>query len=371
MMTFNVQYFASYPKDEDAAGARLREVTEGPDAPDIICVQEGIASIDVLSQVGYVKLVCSTDYGHAQSVNDMVYHHEATLNACDEAIHDEFLCNQLFLRQGSSWTVMRTGAIKISSDLHLDGSDGRTAGKLAARSMVWASLKQAGSGPTVYVMCTHITGGRFEDQYFVQQLAHERKEQVRKVLKFFETRRTPASDDIGIMVGDFNATSVYTSEGPMGGYYKMAIATSEGVVADAKRAGLPNEALERAFGEYMVSPFAAIEERGWNLCYTEQEVGATSAFGHLVDHMATNSPVEVLSTRLVYLTNQKFKETRDTDLALSDHNAIIAKIQTTSSAVQPTASLSSPGAPLLITTNLSAPRTDVTQRRCCRRYGVR
>ena len=42
VMTFNVQYFASYPKDEDAAGARLREVTEGPDAPDIICVQERV-----------------------------------------------------------------------------------------------------------------------------------------------------------------------------------------------------------------------------------------------------------------------------------------------------------------------------------------
>ena len=74
-------------------------------------------------------------------------------------------------------------------------------------------------------------------QYIVQQLAHERKEQVRKVLKFFETRGTTANDDI--------SSSLSACE--------MAIATSDGVVADAKRAGLPNEALERTFGEYMVS----------------------------------------------------------------------------------------------------------------------
>ena len=42
------------------------------------------------------------------------------------------------------------------------------------------------------------------------------KEQVRKVLKFFETRRTPPSDDI--------------SSSPSA--YKMAITTSDGVVAD-------------------------------------------------------------------------------------------------------------------------------------------
>ena len=52
----------------------------------------------------------------------------------------------------------------------------------------------------------------------------------------------PASNDIS------SAPSVY----------KMAITTPDGVVADAKRAGQPNGALERAFGEYMVSSFAAM-----------------------------------------------------------------------------------------------------------------
>ena len=82
------------------------------------------------------------------------------------------------------------------------------------------------------------------------------KEQVRKVLKFFETRGTPASDDI--------------SSSPSA--CKMAITTSDGIVADAKRAEQPNEALERAFSEYMTPAptFAAMLKKNMGMMSSNQ-----------------------------------------------------------------------------------------------------
>jgi hypothetical protein len=233
------------------------------------------------------------------------------------------LCNQIYIRPDSDWKVIDSGVMQISSELQLVGGGGRAQGPLAVRSMAWTKLAQMRRGdlPAVYVMCAHITGGRFEDQYFVQQLAEERFYQVERMCDtFFRTKRpSPEDDDIGILVGDFNATTEYVPNGPMSGYFKAGIASSEGVKADAEASGKLD--LEEQFKKYMLSPFEAIKKHGWSLAYGP-ELGITSGFGHLIDHMALNRKVDC-SAKVQFLTNQKFgKGPPDTNLVLTDHNSV-------------------------------------------------
>merc|ERR1719160_2446141 len=111
-MTLNLQYFASYPKGADGelkARNRLREVTSGQYAPDVICVQEGLASRDVLSPVGFDKVICAGEEGYAQSVYDMVYGDGPTLKMCDPSCHQQLLCNQIYMRKESPWWVLDKG----------------------------------------------------------------------------------------------------------------------------------------------------------------------------------------------------------------------------------------------------------------------
>eukprot|EP00928_Gymnodinium_smaydae_P001404 TRINITY_DN10520_c0_g1_i3.p1 TRINITY_DN10520_c0_g1~~TRINITY_DN10520_c0_g1_i3.p1 ORF type:complete len:536 (-),score=68.56 TRINITY_DN10520_c0_g1_i3:417-1976(-) len=333
VMTLNFQYFASYPSDLVAARARLSEVLSGHQPPDIICVQEGIASRDVLRDVGFDLCVCAGRDGHAESVYNMVYGDEFTLKGCDASLHNELLCNQLYMRRGSRWEVLGRGSMQISSDLQLAGGGGRLEGKLAIRSMVWTKLCRRGTtGPCAYVMCTHITGGRFEDQYFVQQLAEERRLQPDRIIEFFNHRENPSADDVGIIVGDFNATTVYSPTGAMHGYFQAGIASSAGVRADAAEIGLEGEGqIEELFKTYMISPFTSISSHGWTFAYDRQHVGYTSGFGHCIDHMAMSRSIQVKSAKVIYLTNQKFGTKKDTDLILTDHNSVKAVFAVTSS----------------------------------------
>ena len=108
----------------------------------------------------------------------------------------------------------------------------------------------------------------------------------------------------------------------MSGYFKASIAGSPGVQADADAKDVKGSALEECFKAYMISPFAAFRKHGWCFAYGS-EVGVTSGFGHLVDHMAMSRPLQVSSAKVSYLTNQKIgNKPPDTDLPLSDHNSV-------------------------------------------------
>jgi endonuclease/exonuclease/phosphatase family metal-dependent hydrolase len=294
-------------------------------------VQEGLANQDVLGPVGFDLCVCSSQSGHAQSVYDMVYGDSQALATCPIEFQHVNLCNQVYIRKNSGWKVVERGSMPISSDLMLAGLGGRRHGKLAVRSMVWLKLQAPeANSPFVYVMCTHITGGRFEDQYFMQSLTEERKTQLTNIIDFYNNRVGASEEDVGIIVGDFNATTVYTSKGTMHGYFAASILPSEGVQEDAKWILTPKArergmdvVLEEHFKEYMISPFKAITESGWTFAYDRQHVGYTSGFGHTIDHMVMSRPLLVESAEVVYMTNQKFgNKQADTDLVLTDHNAV-------------------------------------------------
>jgi len=327
VMTLNLQYFGSYPENEQLARERLRKVTGGAYSPDVICVQEGLGTRDVLHAVGYERAVSSHQRRcHSQTVHDMVYGDAGTLKQCQPDVHDQHLCNQIYIRKGSDWIVEHSGIEKVSGDTKLVGGEGRAKGKLAVRSVVWVYVRHGAkphSANPVYVMCTHLSGGRFEDQYFVQDLAAERFNQANQIVGLYNDLRLDRDGDC-ILVGDFNATTEYTINGPMHNYFKFAIQNSEGVKADVKRANVQEEQLVELFKQYMLAPFTAIQDAGWSFAYTQNDVGASSGFGHLIDHMAMSRKLDVISSELIHLTNQKVPQNapKDTDMPLTDHNAV-------------------------------------------------
>merc|ERR1712113_987708 len=107
-------------------------------------------------------------------------------------------------------------------------------------------------------------------------------------------------------------------------YYKFAIGSSQGVKADAKSAKVESEEeLEAQFKDYMISPFSSISAHSWTFAYDRQQVGYTSGFGHCIDHMAMSRPLQVHSTEVIHLTNQKFgNKPKDAPIVLTDHNSV-------------------------------------------------
>lgn len=323
LLTINLQYYATWPKDTCAACRRVSQLLSAEPRPDVICVQEGLEGRDVFGQHGYRKLLSSA--AHAQSLRDMVYGHEATLAAVAHESWDQLLVNELYVRDpdSSGWEVVGQGMVRTASEVSLVGGDG-VSGPLASRSAVWVQLRPKGFssqvGPSVTILNTHLSGGRFEDQFFVQQLSEERALQVTRSLDFFEQRRGPL--DLGILVGDFNATTEDRADGPVEGYFRSSVRSSPRVQEDALAAQFTPDELEAQFKTYMAAPFTALRQRGWPLAYTQDDVGATSAFGHCVDHMATSRPVRT-QAEVFKTTLQRFGGgAPDTDLPLTDHNAV-------------------------------------------------
>ena len=327
VMTVNMQFYASFPTDPQKGKQILQERFGQTHRPDVICMQEGLTGMEVLKDLGYKLVICAGTQGVAQSVDEMMYHDQEALHLCRKDQSHKLLCNQMYISKDSQWKVKDCGVEKISSALELDGGGGRKTGKLAVRSMCWLMLgKTDSSKPAVCVMCTHLSGGRFEDQYFVQQLAKERYSQIERCIDFFHKTQIRKHDDcVGILVGDFNATEAYAVDGPMNAYFKYAITTSQGVWLDAKKNAVETEeALEVKFKRYMVSPFAALQDYGWPLVYDEETIGATSVFGHLIDYMAVSRPVVIDRAQRVILTNQKVEgKPTDTEKPITDHNGVI------------------------------------------------
>mmetsp|Transcript_22225 Transcript_22225/g.41381 ORF Transcript_22225/g.41381 Transcript_22225/m.41381 type:complete len:613 (+) Transcript_22225:55-1893(+) len=331
VMTLNFQYFSSYPKNENIGLERLSEVIgrrQDANYPDIICVQEGLQGREPLGQLGYQRLISSEETGDAQSVHEMVYGDKGTLSLIPEEDHKKLLTNELWIsRAQCKWEVEARDVFKMNSPVNLKGTEGRCTGPLAIRTMVWAKLRPRGreTGPFVFVFNVHVTGGRFEDMYFVQDLAEERRKQLESVIKEFHRLRT-SDRDLCILVGDFNATADYKIPGPMHGYFESAIAKAKGVIADADAKALDANQLVDRFRDYMTAPFQVLSEMQWKAAYSE-DIGATSGFGHVIDHMLTNREIENISAERVIATNQKFKKEKDCEIVLTDHNAVKVRFE--------------------------------------------
>jgi len=311
-MTINVENYKSFPADEAAGARRLHEVTQLQRVqPDIICVQEGREDEDdhlghLCDAFGYAKLQSSA-WGRLP---------------LDPS---SLISNQIFVRRDCPWEVIDRGAEIISSKLLLTHQQfkGRPF-HLPVRTVVWVRVKpkarSSDEGPAVAVLNTHISGGRYEDQCFLQRLAEERRRQPERVMALFQ--REAGDRDVGIIVGDFNASRADVTDGPMQRYFRAAIARSPSVRADAARQGLSEAAVEARFAEYMTAPFGVFAESGWTFAYNEETVGPTSVYGHLVDHMAVSSCQRARTRHAERLLTCKGTEGPAIGVPISDHNAV-------------------------------------------------
>lgn len=340
VLTMNLQYFASWPRNADAAWRELCTVTSVP-PPDVICVQEGLHDgPNVLSEVGYRRVTSS--HSCAQPLREMLYSDAEQLKGVDEATRDRLLVNELYVRvdaehKGSSpnewdpidWGVERTSAsIPLNHRHAQEGTDDESSQwDLAQRSVVWVKLRHRTRphGPFVYVLNTHLTSGAKEDQHYLKPAMNsERRRQVVQCLEVFERKAQSSKGDLGVLVGDFGAAPEDAPEGPRKAYFTSSIATSAIMREEALQMGLTREELERRFKAYHCSPFAALAEHDWHLAYNQAQVGPTSDLGDLVDHMATSRSVPV-SVKVFPTTNQRTgNHPAITQVPLSDHNFVKA-----------------------------------------------
>ena len=305
----------------------LEEIFDKTHLPDVICMQKGMDNMEELKNMGYQLVICAGTQGVAQSNDKMIYHNQETLDTCRRDQSHELLVNQVYIAEASPWKVDESGVTQISKTLKLAGGCGRESRWLEVRSMCWVILKKPDSStPAVCVMNTHLSGGRLEDQYFVQQLEQERYSQVERCIEFFlEKRCHKQSIALGVLVGDFNAPRTYTVDGRMSDYFKSAIRTSQGVWMDARPHNVETEeALQDEFKRYIVSPFKALTDWHWRLPYQEEKDGTTSAFGHPVNYMAVSRKVVTDRPQRVILNNEKVKgKQTDTQKSTTHQAALI------------------------------------------------
>mmetsp|Transcript_56407 Transcript_56407/g.175397 ORF Transcript_56407/g.175397 Transcript_56407/m.175397 type:complete len:861 (+) Transcript_56407:87-2669(+) len=301
LLTLNLSHLAGLPQGEQLTAARLREIAAVSPSPDLVCVQEGLEGSDLLSQAGYTKLISSAV--KAQTVREMAYFDMDALQELPREARDKLLVNELYINsQGTQWEVADSGVEQTSSDIELTEGDMGVSGPLAVRSLVWVRLRPRISpeGPFVFVLNTQLTGGQAEDQFFLGQLAGERRRQLQRIVEVFESRATEG--DLGVIVGDFDAPGQEDALGDaLSSYFQASVVRSARVKADAAAAKIRGRRLlEKGFLEHKAAPFALLRERGWTLAYDQATLGATSHLGFLADHVATSREVPVAAERMAF-----------------------------------------------------------------------
>ena len=215
----------------DYSGQSRRDLLRGllqPDGgppADVLCLQEALHRDNELTSLGY-RQVFSSHGTRAPTVGMGSYLNAtgAALSGSDKgegayaAAAGSKLVSAIYIHSSSAWVATEAGAKSISSDTELNGEDGRAAGPLAARCIVWARLqfslrrlsdKQQAqrlyeSGLVdcgqVVLACTQLSGNQNEDTYFLSSLSEERTHQMRTALASLKL------DDgaLGILVGSFH-----------------------------------------------------------------------------------------------------------------------------------------------------------------------
>mmetsp|Transcript_71159 Transcript_71159/g.231141 ORF Transcript_71159/g.231141 Transcript_71159/m.231141 type:complete len:1604 (-) Transcript_71159:138-4949(-) len=314
VLTINMQYYVGLPQDVHKYKAQLSKLLSAHPPPDVICVQEGLEGRDELSEFGFRRLPIPC-VGSACSLSGSVYRDKASLEGVCAEDRDRLLVNELYIRaEGCKWEPVDYGVKRLFSDAVLPSQ------KLVPRHVVWAKLrwKDTAGGRSVYILNTHVSGGRFEDRHF-QRLSRVRFLQTMGAMEVFDEKSSKG--DLGILVGDFNATTPDKADKLVQSYFEQFIKYLPQVDTDMDELGLDEEHLEERFSGYMSSPFKAMSEHGWSLAFRQSEVGASSRFGHLVDHMAVSQAVPTDVPEVFFTTNQ-VDAPPDTDVPMTDHNAI-------------------------------------------------
>jgi len=224
------------------------------------------------------------------------------------------LGNSIYLNKSSAWKMIDHNIKQISTDMMLPSGK-----PLGYRSVVCATLRHDKVEKPVRVLCTHLSGGRFEDKCMSGLLKLERTKQMEKCLD----QKDDSADNV--LVGDFNASVTRTNG--LGGYL------------DVIRTDIQPRLSDSDYYSYMLAPFTALSKPGtnWNVLYKDLD-GPTTAFGHVVDYVVTSPHMYVQTPfgespkveriKMVKSYMPWIKPTADEDLkdeleeSITDHNGV-------------------------------------------------
>merc|ERR1740124_1223215 len=234
------------------------------------------------------------------------------------------LGNSIYLNIGvwkDYWTVTAQNVVQISSTLPLPNDI-----LIGYRCVVCATLVCQDIEKPVQVLCTHLSGGRFEDAHMDEPLM--KGERARQMQSCLDQKDVNAYN---ILVGDFNASATRTHA--MDSYFRLI---------QSEKTQLKSS----EFYSYMMAPFTTLasasstgvdNNQGWNLLYDTLD-GPTSRFGHVIDFFVTSPHISVLPTAIerVRMIQQYMKEvipTADDDFkdyktttkleeSITDHNGV-------------------------------------------------
>lgn len=281
ILSLNMEYYHKYnaAKDKPAYEQELKDKIHDVD---VLCVQEDLLIwSDRFLEKGkpfhdFERIVSSMTVSDIKQnhsmLKEMVYEDDGTMknmakNGMKEDDFSSILGNSIYLRKSTEWKLIDHKAVQISTDQTLPNGKA-----LGYRSAVCATLSHENTEKPVQVLCTHLSGGRFEDAYMSNDLKSERANQMDKCLKL--------KDDLfdNVLMGDFNASATRTAA--LDGYLKVL------------RNSQPNLSSSDYYS-YMMAPFTTCAASPhWNLLYRDLD-GPTTAFGHVVDYFLTSSHMHV------------------------------------------------------------------------------
>jgi len=304
VISLNMEFYQQYRNalDKPAYEDYLQRHTR---AADVLCAQEDLwRESDAFLQRNkpfgaFTRIVSSFEKQAAHDVlrkNSFLNYDESFTSTLGNSI---YVKSELLSKGG--WTVITRKVVQISSDLVLPNGV-----VLEYRCVVCATLKlkhecqsdtvsnRIKPVQVVQILCTHLSGGRFEDQYMEDpQLVGERRRQMQHCFD----QHDPAADNI--LVGDFNASATKTAA--MDGYWQLLRQQFQTELSATHNLSSAD------FYAYMMAPFAALADTksnnkndddgknsdSWHLLYETLD-GSTSRFGHVVDYFITSPQISVV-----------------------------------------------------------------------------
>lgn len=278
VLSLNVEYYHRYcaAKNKVSFKEYLEQKIEGVD---VLCVQEDLLvwSDRFLKEDGpfsnFWRVTSSLDEPDVTNskLKEMLYEDEDTMKQLveDGLTDDEFssrLGNSIYLNKSSTWKMVDHNVEQTSTNTILPNRK-----PLGYRSVVCATLRHEDVEKSVRVMCTHLSGGRFEDAYLTSAMKVERSRQMEICLD----QKDDSADNV--ILGDFNAAPDRTKA--LDGYLDVLRSRGGRQLSDLSNSD---------YYSYMMAPFTTLAQSkvDWNLLYKDLD-GPTSAFGHVVDFFVT------------------------------------------------------------------------------------
>lgn len=325
VLSLNMEFYHKYCAAKDKTSYEQYLIKEIENV-DVLCVQEDLLfwSEKFLQKdkpfFGFERIISSINSeSKVSKLKEMVYEDETAMatmrkNGLTDDHFSSRLGNSIYLNKESGWRSIRSKVVQISTDQELPSKR-----SLGYRSVVCATLRYGNIQKAVQVLCTHLSGGRFEDLYMSDVLKLERATQMQRCLE----QKDDTADNV--LVGDFNASVTRTKA--LDGYL------------DLLRKGQQPDLTNSDYYSYMMAPFTALTKSrtDWNLLYKVLD-GPTSAFGHEIDffvtspHMYVQTPYgkspKIERVRMIGQYMPWIKPTADEDFGnvleepITDHNGV-------------------------------------------------